>query len=313
MRIFNNLTELIGKTPLLELRNYTQKRHLNARIVAKIEYLNPAGSIKDRAAFSMIQDAEERGLLKKGDTIVDVTSGNTGIAMAAVAAAKGYRTKFYVSDNISVDKIKLLKIYGAEIVTVENAFFMDPEALDKLAYRIQEENPATFFIDQLANPANPNAHILTTGPEIWHDTDGEVDILVCAMGTGGTASGIGQFLRSRKASIKIVIAEPAESSLPTDDNPYPDEIDGVHKVSEVPHESLPKNFNRQMVDEIIAVETQEARQTALHLVRDEGVFVGVSSGAILHAATILAERTENAGKLIVAIMPDSGERYLSRS
>lgn len=311
MKIHHNITELVGKTPLIELHNYSKAHQLNARIIAKLEYLNPAGSIKDRAALNMIEAAEKTGQLKKGQTIVDITSGNTGIAIAAIAAAKGYRTKFYVSDNISADKIKLLKLYGCEVVAVENAFFMDPEALEKMAARIKAENPDAFFIDQLANPNNPAVHIVSTGPEIWADTDGKIDILVCAMGTGGTVSGTGKFLKEKNPAIKVVIAEPAESSLPSEETPYPDEIDGVHKVSEVPSESLPKNYNAAVVDEIIALDTKDARKTAKELLTSEGIFPGVSAGAILWTATRLAERNENKGKMIVAIFPDGGERYLS--
>ncbi|MCT6861146.1 PLP-dependent cysteine synthase family protein [Bartonella apis] len=311
MKIHHNITDLIGKTPLVELHHYGKKHHLKSRIIAKLEYLNPAGSIKDRAALNMINEAEKSGKLKKGDTIVDVTSGNTGIALAAVAAAKGYATKFYVSDNISADKIKLLKLYGAEVIAVENAFFMDPEALEKMAARIVSENPNAFFIDQLANPDNPKVHIVSTGPEIWEDTDGQVDILVCAMGTGGTVSGTGKYLKSKNPKIKVVIAEPAETSLPSEENPYPDEIDGVHKVSEVPPESLPKNYAAEVVDEIFSLDTADALNVQRDLLTTEGIFPGVSAAAILWTATRLAEREENEGKMIVAIFPDSGERYLS--
>jgi cysteine synthase len=310
-QISNSLSDLIGNTPLLELHNYARNRNLHARIVAKIEYLNPAGSVKDRIAWAIIKEAENAGKLRPGDLIVDVTSGNTGIGLAAVAASRGYRSKFYVSDNISRDKVKLLRLYGAEIVTVKNDFFLDPEALDKISTRIREENPTAFFTDQLANPANPRVHFETTGPEIWRDTDGTVDIFVGGVGTGGTISGVGKYLKSKKPTLKVVIAEPAEGSVPNEENPYPDEIDGVHKVSEVPPESLPKNFDGTVADEIISLSTAQARQSALALVAEEGVFAGVSSGAALWAATQLAGRSENAGKLIIALLPDTGERYLA--
>ncbi|MGY5805497.1 PLP-dependent cysteine synthase family protein [Rhizobium sp. LEGMi12c] len=312
-KIYQSFSELIGNTPLLELHNYRRSRALGARIVAKIEYFNPAGSVKDRIAWGLVRQAEDEGRLRQGDLIVDVTSGNTGIGLAAVAASRGYRTKFYLSDNISRDKVKLLRHFGAEIVTVQNEFFLDPEALDKISARIREENPTAFFTDQLSNPANPQTHFETTGPEIWRDTDGAVDIFVAGVGTGGTISGAGRFLKSQKADLKVVIAEPAAESLPTEDDPYPDEIDGVHKVSEVSPEQLPRNFDTTIADEIIALSTADARATARALAAEEGVFAGTSSGAVLWAATQLAARPENAGKVIVAILPDTGERYLSTS
>jgi cysteine synthase len=310
-RIYDNLSDLIGNTPLLELHNYARKRNLPGRIVAKLEYFNPAGSVKDRIALSIISAAEARGDLRPGNLIVDVTSGNTGIGLAAVAASRGYRAKFYASDNISQDKIKLLRIYGAEVVTVKNEFFTDPEALEKITSRVKLENPGAFFTDQLANPANPQAHFDTTGPEIWRDTKGAVDIFVAGIGTGGTVAGAGRFLKSVKPGLKVVVAEPSLESVPTPENPYPDEIDGVHKVTEVPPEQLPKNVDLSVVDEVIPLNTAQARRAALALVAEEGIFAGVSSGAILWAATEVAKRQVNAGKLIVALLPDTGERYLA--
>ena len=310
-RIYNNFSELIGNTPLLELHNYRKNRRLGARILAKVEYFNSAGSIKDRIAWGIIRDAEEAGKIRPGDLLVDVTSGNTGIGFAAVAASRGYRTKFYLSDNISEDKVKLLRLFGAELVIVKNEFFLDPEALDKITARVRDENPTAFFTDQLANPVNPRTHFETTGPEIWRDTEGAVDIFVGGVGTGGTISGAGKFLRSKKPDIKIIIAEPALESLPTEENPYPDEIDGVHKVSEVPAEQLPRNFDTTIADEVIALNTVDARATARALAAEEGIFAGTSSGAVLWVATQLATRPENTGKVIVAVLPDTGERYLS--
>lgn len=310
-RIYNNFSELIGNTPLLELHNYRRNRRLDARILAKVEYFNPAGSIKDRIAWGIIKEAEDAGKIRPGDLLVDVTSGNTGIGLAAVAASRGYRTKFYLSDNISQDKVKLLRLFGAELVIVKNEFFLDPEALDKITARVRDENPTAFFTDQLANPANPRTHFETTGPEIWRDTEGTVDIFVGGVGTGGTISGAGKFLRSKKPDVKIIIAEPALESLPTEENPYPDEIDGVHKVSEVPPEQLPRNFDTTIADEVIPLNTADARATARALAAEEGIFAGTSSGAVLWAATQLAVRPENAGKVIVAVLPDTGERYLS--
>jgi cysteine synthase A len=308
--INHELTDLIGDTPLLELHKYGRKRNLTARIVAKLEFFNPTGSVKDRIARSIIREAEEAGKLQPGDLIVDVTSGNTGIGLAAVAASRGYRTKFYLSDNISKDKVKILRLFGAEIVTLKNEFFLAPDALDKVTALMRAENPTGVFTDQLANPANPRAHFETTGPEIWRDTEGLVDFFVAGVGTGGTISGTGRYLKSKKPGLKVVIAEPDVSCVPSEENHYPDEIDGVHKVSEVPAESLPRNFDSQVADEVIALTTAQARQTARAVIAEEGVFAGVSSGAVLWAATRLAERPENAGKLIVALLPDSGERYL---
>ncbi|MFJ6321380.1 MULTISPECIES: PLP-dependent cysteine synthase family protein [unclassified Rhizobium] len=310
-RIYNSFSELIGNTPLLELHNYRRNRRLDARILAKVEYFNPAGSIKDRIAWGIIKEAEDAGKIRPGDLLVDVTSGNTGIGLAAVAASRGYRTKFYLSDNISQDKVKLLRLFGAELVIVKNEFFLDPEALDKITARVRDENPTAFFTDQLANPANPRTHFETTGPEIWRDTEGTVDIFVGGVGTGGTISGAGKFLRSKKPDVKIIIAEPALESLPTEENPYPDEIDGVHKVSEVPPEQLPRNFDTAIADEVIPLNTADARATARALAAEEGIFAGTSSGAVLWAATQLAVKPENAGKVIVAVLPDTGERYLS--
>jgi cysteine synthase len=309
--INHRLSDLIGNTPLLELHNYAKKRNLTARIVAKLEYFNPAGSIKDRIAWAIIREAEEAGKLRPGDLIVDVTSGNTGIGLAAVAASRGYRTKFYLNDNISQDKVKILRLFGAEIVTLKSEFFLAPDALDKVTALMQAENPTAVFTDQLANPANPRAHFETTGPEIWRDTDWLVDIFVGSVGTGGTISGAGRFLKSKKSGLKVVIAEPDASSVPNEENPYPDVIDGVHKVSETPAESLPKNFDSTVADEVIPLTTAQAREAALALIAEEGVFAGISSGAALWAATQLAGRPENAGKLIVAVLPDTGERYLA--
>jgi cysteine synthase A len=310
-RIYDSFSDLIGNTPLLELHNFRKNRNLRARILAKIEYFNPAGSIKDRIAWGIVKEAEEAGKIRPGDLLVDVTSGNTGIGLAAVAASRGYRTKFYLSDNISLDKVKLLRLYGAEIVTVKNEFFLDPEALEKISARVGEENPTAYFTDQLANPANPRTHFETTGPEIWRDTDGTVDIFVAGVGTGGTISGAGKFLKSKKPGLKVVVAEPAPESLPTEENPYPDEIDGVHKVSEVPPEQLPRNFDTSIADEVIALKTADARKTARELVAEEGIFAGTSSGAVLWVAARLAALPENVDKVIVAVLPDTGERYLT--
>lgn len=305
------IEERIGNTPLLLLDRYGRHEGIDATILGKAEFFNPAGSIKDRTALAIIRDAERSGKLRPGDLIVDVTSGNTGISLAAIAAVRGYRTKFYHSDNISPDKVKLLRLYGAETVSVRNEFFLDPEALEKIARWIRRENPKAFYADQLANPANPRVHFDTTGPEIWRDTTGTVDIVVGALGTGGTISGIGRFLKMQKPGIRIVLAEPSEDSVPTEQNPYPEQIDGVHKVTDVPPKRLPRNFDPAVVDDVLAVSTSQARATAQALAQREGVLAGPSSGAALRVATEIARRPEHAGATIVAILADSGERYLS--
>lgn len=309
--IARDLTDLIGETPLIELSAFAQRRGLGARLLGKLEQVNPAGSVKDRIAWAIIRDAEERGVLHPGDLIVDITSGNTGIALASIAARRGYRTKFYLGDNTSPDKRNLLTALGAELVTVPNSLFLDPEALEILFTRAQEENPGAFVADQLGNPANPRTHYTTTGPEIWRDTEGAVDVLVAGVGTGGTASGAGRFLKDQKASVQVVIAEPGEESVPTEEQIYPDEIDGVHKVVDVEDEQLPPNYDITIADEVIPIEAATAYATARELLREEGLLIGASSGAIVAAAAILAARPEHAGHTIVAVLPDSGERYLS--
>ncbi|GAA2182682.1 cysteine synthase family protein [Brooklawnia cerclae] len=310
-QLVTTLTDLIGDTPLLELSRYGAHRGLNARILAKLETRNPVGSVKDRIAWAIIRDAEERGLLHPGGEIVDVTSGNTGIALGAIAASRGYTSIFYASDNISPDKLALLRAFGARIVKVPNTFFLDPDALVLLRTRAQEENPGAFFADQLSNPVNPRFHYETTGPEIWQATDGQVDILVGGVGTGGTLSGAGRYLKEHKPSVRVVAAEPGLGSVPTPENPYPKEIDGVHNVTEALPQQLPDNLDRALLDEIVALETDDAFAASRALAREEGLLAGTSAGAIVHVATLLAQRAENAGKTIVVVIPDSGERYLS--
>ncbi len=309
--IHTSIIDLIGNTPLLELRRYGARRELTATILAKLESHNPVGSVKDRIAWAIIQDAEDRGLLTPGGEIVDVTSGNTGIALSAIAAARGYRATFYAGDNISPDKLALLRGFGARVISVPNIFFTDPDALVLLRARAQEENPGAFFADQLSNPANPQFHYRTTGPEIWRDTDGAVDILVGGVGTGGTLSGAGRYLKEQKSSVQVVAAEPGLGSVPTPEEPYPKEIDGVHKVTEALPQQLPDNLDQSLIDEYVALETADAFATSLALAREEGLLAGSSAGAIVHVATRLARREENAGKVIVAVVPDSAERYLS--
>jgi cysteine synthase A len=309
--LVSDLTDLIGDTPLLELRRYGANRGLLARILAKLEMRNPAGSVKDRIAWGIIRDAEQRGLLSPGDSIVDLTSGNTGIALAAIAAARGYKATFYAGDNISPDKLALLRGFGAKVIDVPNTFFLDPNALVLLRERAQKENPDAYFTDQIANPANPRYHYETTGPEIWEATGGSVDILVGGVGTGGTLSGAGRYLKERNPEVRVVVAEPGLGSIPTEENPYPKEIDGVHKITEAEPQQIPDNFDQSIADEFFAVETPDAIATARAVAREEGLLIGTSAAAILFAATHVALRAENRGKSIVSIACDSAERYLS--
>jgi len=309
--IASGVIDLIGDTPLIELARFGASRGAGARILGKAEFLNPLGSVKDRIAWAIIRAAEDSGQLRRGDLIVDITSGNTGIALAAIAAGRGYRTKFYLGDNISPDKRTLLEALGAELVTVPNSLFLDPEARDILFARAQEENPGAFIADQLNNPANPAAHHATTGPEIWRDTAGQVDVLVAGVGTGGTSAGAGRSLKERKPEVRVVIAEPGAASVPTEELPYPDEIDGVHQVLDIEEEQLPGNYDAAVVDEVVAVEAAEAFAAARALLHEEGLLVGASAGATLEVAARLAGRPEYAGATIVAILADTGERYLS--
>lgn len=309
--LVTEITELIGDTPLLELRRYSEKRGLHGRILAKLETFNPIGSVKDRIAWALIRDAEERGLLKPGGRIVDITSGNTGIALAAIAASRGYGATFYAGDNISPDKVALLKALGAQVIPVPNTFFLEPDALDQLRERAQRENPNAYFTDQLSNPANPQFHYETTGPEIWKATAGAVDVLVGGVGTGGTLSGAGRYLKEQHDQVRVVVAEPGLASVPTEDHPYPREIDGVHLITEAEPEQIPGNFDQQIADEYVAVETDQAFETARAVAKEEGLLIGTSAGAILAVATQVAARPESRGKTIVVVVPDSGERYLS--
>jgi cysteine synthase len=309
--LVSDLTELIGDTPLLELRRYAANRGLRARLLAKLETRNPVGSVKDRIAWAIIRDAEQRGVLVPGGSIVDLTSGNTGIALAAIAAARGYQSYFYAGDNISPDKLALLRAFGATIIEVPNTFFLDPDALVLLRERAQKDYPDAYFTDQLANPVNPRCHYETTGPEIWDATGGSVDILVGGVGTGGTLSGAGRYLKERKPELLVVVAEPGLASVPTEENPYPQEIDGVHKITEAEPQQIPDNFDQSIADEFIALETADAFATSRAVAREEGLLAGTSAGAILFAATKVALRPENEGRTIVAIVPDSAERYLS--
>jgi len=302
-KIYKSLTDLIGKTPLLELSNYGKKHGLKARVVAKLEYFNPAGSVKDRIAKAMIDDAEAKGLLKSGSVIIEPTSGNTGIGLAAVAAARGYRVILTMPETMSVERRKLLKAYGAELVLTEGAKGMKG-AIEK-ADELAKETPGGFIPGQFVNPANPAAHKATTGPEIWADTDGRVDFLVAGVGTGGTITGIGEYLKSQNPNIQVVAVEPFDSPVLSQGKP------GPHKIQGIGAGFVPDALNTSIYDEILKVKDEDAFQAGRELCKTEGLLIGISSGASLWAAAQLANRPENAGKTIVVILPDTGERYLS--
>ena len=303
-RIYTKATELIGGTPLLRVENYQKANHVEgAEILAKLEYLNPAGSVKDRIALAMVEDAEKKGILKPGATIIEPTSGNTGIGLASVAAAKGYHMILTLPDTMSVERRNLLKAYGAELVLTEGAKGMKG-AIAK-AEELRGEIQGSVILGQFDNPANPAAHAATTGPEIWEDTDGRVDIFVAGVGTGGTITGVGTYLKSKNPKIQIVAVEPADSPVLSGGKP------GPHKLQGIGAGFVPAVLNTQVYDEILTVTTQEAFTAGRELARREGILVGITSGAALAAAVKLARRPENAGRTIVALLPDSGDRYLS--
>ena len=303
MRVYQKITDLIGGTPLLELTNYEKANELNAKIYAKLEYFNPAGSVKDRIAKAMLDDAEEKGLLKPGAVIIEPTSGNTGIGLASVAASRGYKVILTMPETMSVERRNLLKAYGAELVLTEGAKGM-PGAIAK-AKELAEQLPNRYIPSQFTNPANPAVHLKTTGPEIWADTDGKVDIFVAGVGTGGTLSGVGAYLKSQNPNVKVVAVEPATSPVLSGGKA------GPHKIQGIGAGFVPDTLNTDIYDEILPVQNEDAFATGRALARSEGVLVGISSGAAVFAATQLAKRPENAGKVIVALLPDTGERYLS--
>lgn len=303
MRVFNNITGLIGHTPLVEINRFTEKLGLKARILVKLELFNPAGSVKDRIALSMIEDAEKKGLLKPGSVIIEPTSGNTGIGLASIAASKGYRAVFTMPETMSAERRKLLQAYGAEIVLTEGAKGMKG-AIAK-AEELARQTPGSFIPGQFVNPANPEAHVRTTGPEIWDDTDGKVDIFVAGVGTGGTVTGTGRYLKSKNPAVRVVAVEPAASPVLTQGKAGPHAIQGIGA------EFVPEVLDTKIYDEVIDVTNEDALATGREIARKEGFLVGISSGAALFAAVELARRPENAGKLIVALLPDNGDRYLS--
>ena len=302
-RIYKSVEELIGRTPLMEIRNIEKEEGLEARVLVKLEYLNPAGSVKDRIARNMIQDAEEKGLLKPGATIIEPTSGNTGIGLASIAASKGYRLILTMPETMSVERRNILKAYGAEIVLTQGARGMTG-AIEK-AEELAKEIPGSFLTRQFENPANPETHRKTTGPEIWEDTDGKVDILVAGVGTGGTISGTGEYLKSQNSQVKVVAVEPSDSPVLSGG------AAGPHKLQGIGAGFVPKALNTQIYDEILTLGSEESFAAAKLLAHKEGILVGISSGAALHGAIELAKRPENKGKTIVVILPDSGDRYYS--
>jgi len=301
--IANNLTDLIGKTPLLALSKYAEQNELKGKLVAKLEYFNPAGSVKDRIAKAMIDDAEAKGLLKPGATIIEPTSGNTGIGLASVAAARGYKIILTMPETMSVERRNLLKAYGAELVLTEGAKGMNG-AIAK-AEELAKDIENSFIPGQFVNGANPEVHRTTTGPEVWEDTDGQVDIFVAGIGTGGTITGVGEYLKSKNPDVKIIAVEPSASPVLSKGTP------GPHKIQGIGAGFVPKILNTEIYDEIITVDNEDAFATGKAIAKSEGLLVGISSGAATWAATQVAKRPENEGKTIVVLLPDTGERYLS--
>lgn len=302
-KIYKSVSELVGRTPLLELSNYEKAENLEATVLAKLERFNPAGSVKDRIAKAMIEDAEAKGILKQGSVIVEPTSGNTGIGLAVMGAARGYKVVLTMPETMSVERRNLLKAYGAELVLTEGAKGMKG-AIEK-AEELAKSLPDAFLAGQFVNPANPAAHKATTGPEIWEDTDGKVDIFVAGVGTGGTLSGVGAYLKEKNPAVKIVAVEPADSPVLSQGK------SGPHKIQGIGAGFVPDTLDTRIYDEIITVTTQEAFAAGKAMAQKEGMLVGISSGAAVHAAAVLAKRPDNKGKTIVALLPDTGERYLS--
>lgn len=302
-KIAERLTDLVGNTPLLELNNYNKNKRLKARVIAKLEYFNPAGSVKDRVALAMIEDAEAKGLLKPGATIIEPTSGNTGVGLAFVAAAKGYKLILTMPDTMSLERRNLLKALGAELVLTPSADGM--KGAIARAEELKAANPSSLILQQFDNPANPAMHERTTGQEIWRDTDGRVDIFVAGVGTGGTVSGVGAALKANNPKVRIVAVEPEDSPVLSGGKP------GPHKIQGIGAGFVPKNYNSAVIDEVLQVSNDDAIRTGRELAKYEGLLVGISSGAAVAAATRLARLPENEGKTIVALLPDTGERYLS--
>lgn len=320
-KIYESITELVGKTPLLEIKNYEKRHNLQAKVLVKLEYYNPNQSVKDRIALAMVEDAEKKGLLKPGYTIVETTSGNTGIGLAAIAATKGYKFRVYIQDQVSKERYQVIHAFGGETIKLseEPAIAKVLEetggdfvaAIKALREEVLSKEKDIFFVDQISNPANPAIHETATVPEIWEDTEGKVDIFVANVGTGGTVSGTGRYLKAKNPEIKIVAIQPGENSLPSDANPEPEEITGVHPFEGVPVERVPETMDLHIYDEKFEVEAVEAYRAAREVAKTDGILIGTSSGAAIYAATQIAKRPENEGKTIVAVLPDTGLRYLS--
>ena len=301
--IYENILQLVGNTPLVALQKYSKNRQLNAEIIAKVEFFNPGGSVKDRVALNMIAEAEKNGLLKPGNTIIEPTSGNTGVGLSLVGAFKGYKVILTMPETMSIERRKLAAAYGTEIVLTPGSEGM--KGAIRKAEEVRDSIPGAVILQQFENPANPSIHLATTGEEIWNQSEGKIDIFVAGVGTGGTVSGAGDALKKHNPAVKVVAVEPASSAV------LSGQPSGAHKIQGIGAGFVPKNFNAEVVDEILPVANEDAFAAARAIAKEEGIFVGISSGAALHAATVLAQRPENAGKRIVALLPDTGERYLS--
>lgn len=301
--IYENILQLVGNTPLVALQKYSKNRQLNAEIIAKVEFFNPGGSVKDRVALNMIAEAEKNGLLKPGNTIIEPTSGNTGVGLSLVGAFKGYKVILTMPETMSIERRKLAAAYGTEIVLTPGSEGM--KGAIRKAEELRDSIPGAVILQQFENPANPSIHLTTTGEEIWNQSEGKIDIFVAGVGTGGTVSGAGDALKKHNPAVKVVAVEPASSAV------LSGQPSGAHKIQGIGAGFVPKNFNAEVVDEILPVANEDAFAAARAIAKEEGIFVGISSGAALHAATVLAQRPENAGKRIVALLPDTGERYLS--
>ena len=303
MAIYNSITELIGRTPLVQLNTFAQKRSLKANLIAKVEFFNPGGSVKDRIALSMILDAEEKGILRKGGTIIEPTSGNTGVGLSLVGAVRGYKVILTMPETMSIERRKLAQAYGTEIVLTPGSEGM--KGAIRKAEELRDSTPGAVILQQFENPANPAIHVRTTGEEIWTDTEGKVDVFVAGVGTGGTVSGVAQALKAHNPNVHIVAVEPASSAV------LSGQPSGAHKIQGIGAGFEPKNFNRPLIDEILPVSNEDAFATARAIAKEEGIFVGISSGAAAYAASLVAQRPEFAGKNVVVLLPDTGERYLS--
>ena len=303
MAIYKSITDLIGRTPLVQLSTFAQKRDLKANLIAKVEFFNPGGSVKDRIALSMILDAEEKGILRKGGTIIEPTSGNTGVGLSLVGAVRGYKVILTMPETMSIERRKLAQAYGTEIVLTPGSEGM--KGAIRKAEELRDSTPGAVILQQFENPANPAIHVRTTGEEVWTDTEGKVDVFVAGVGTGGTVSGVAQALKAHNPNVYVVAVEPASSAV------LSGQPSGAHKIQGIGAGFEPKNFNRPLIDEILPVSNEDAFATARAIAKEEGIFVGISSGAAAYAASVVAQRPEFAGKNIVVLLPDTGERYLS--